>query len=182
MTKHHTPDEREITKQQLWDRDYEFLDLINGAIKTFTDQLNEVTYRLNMAFDEKTKTGVDSINEFKKELERHYIEKQKELEKVGHDTVSELSRLLDKKTTEFVDVMEVYRQNVNQETQTNLHQFYSNTYKNIDSLTARIDSQTKALSYEIQKTQVDLGKKLGDMSHMFIEIKTKFKKMSEQLQ
>jgi hypothetical protein len=177
-----TPDERDITKQQLWERDLQFLDLLNQNVSQFSGMLDGASKRLTDTFQDLIKQQTENFQKITDSLDASVSQKKKELEDGVNKVMSDAVLMMNKKIDEINGILQNYSTSIAADTESKLQLFFNDTLKNIHDLDTKMDNTYDILSHDAQSLQHELTSKLGEILQMFTDIKGKFKKISEQLQ
>lgn len=177
-----TPEERDITLTQLWERDYMFLDTMNKATADFKEELNQTVTRLHDVFDQKIKEAISTIDFLKGKIQEGQDDAKKMFEQKANDLNTQVVKSIQAYEDKVTFLLNNFRQDVNQKVEDDIQKSYEEIFRGISDISKNVTKYKDEVSEQVNKTQLDLSTKLGQVVSMFNDSKQKFKKISEQLQ
>lgn len=177
-----TPDERDITKMQLWERINSVLDTLGTVGRNMADNLAAAL----PAMQRETQLG---LAEFKATLKdatddmQDFVNIQvKFLEKMNNDAygrqVNEGNRIRADIDARFQSL----KADMEAETGQRIADSFAQITDSIKKYSETVDEYRTASLAQVTNLQQEMGKKLGDVTASFDLMKKKFQKISEQLQ
>lgn len=176
------PDEREITKQQLWER-------INTAVETIASVSRDMMNNINLALPSLQRQNEISLAEFKNTLKsaltdmQGYIDvKIKFIEKLNNDGYSKMQNLNLRNQEDLDKRMQSAREDIDAETSQRIQKSYIEISKEIAEFHDEVIQYKKDTEKQMNSLQNEMSKKMGNVESLLKSVQAKFKKISEQIQ
>lgn len=176
------PDERDISKQQLWSRIDTVLETIGTVGRNTMDNLNAALPNIQrsneMAFAEFT----GMLNKALLDLKDYIDLKMKAVEKLNNDGYTKLVIENTKIKKDLDQRLQTMRTNLEDSASKKLQDSYQQLSETFKTYSDSVDEYKKASTQQVSFLQKEMGAKLGEVKALFDDMKKKFKKITEQLQ
>lgn len=176
------PNEDDISKTQLWQRIDDALASINLIGKNIQDTMVSTVDALKATNDTSLKDFATSLQMAISVANADISGKKKDLEAINNDAhtkmVSDFQQYEKTIDDRFADLSKT----VQEETANSLSDSFAKISEAMSTLNDMIKQYQFDMHKQVSTLQIEMGTKLGDVTAKFTEMKTKFQKISEQLQ
>lgn len=177
-----TPDERDITKMQLWERINAVLDTVAMVGRNMADNialaLPAIQRQNDASFLDFKNTLKDAIDDM-----QQFVNVQvKFLEKMNNDAFTNQINSGNKLRADVEARFQSLKENMESEMSGKISDAFTQISVSIKNYTDTVTDYKKDSADQMSVIQQEMGAKLGEISASFNLMKTKFQKISEQLQ
>lgn len=176
------PDERDITKTQLWGR-------IDTAIETIATVGRNTNDNMNAVVSALQRNNEMALAEFKATLKSgladmmEYVNgKIKFVERLNSEGFTKTVAQNNRNKQELDERLKLVSQNLDESMQKLIQDNYNQLAEAIQVYVDKVNTYKKESVATMNTLQTELGGKIGEVKALFTEMKQKFKKITEQLQ
>lgn len=176
------PDERDITKTQLWQRIDDSIATLNLIGKNTQDTIDATLPALKRTNDETIISFRKDIDAVVMGLKDDISDQSKQLEALNNDghtkMINDFQMYEQQLDARFADL----KKNIEDATSKSISDSFAQISSAMENLNEKIKGYQFNMDKQVSTLQIEMGAKLGDVVKNFVDMKNKFKKISEQLQ
>lgn len=173
------PDEREITKEQLWKKIEDSIDGVNLTIKGFYDRVDTLP---NIVMDQVKKfLEQDHVDTevLRKNLEAGIKKIQTDLEAAIDDQLTNLKRAIVGESATLDDRNRSFQETILTKVDQKINETLAAISPSIEAMSAKVDSYKLDVEKQIKKYMIELGGKYGQVNGKVETLVAKLKKFVE---
>ena len=176
-----TPLEREITKQQLWERNEAHYNAYQALLKEISNSIDGITdvviKQVNGAIkNNMVEWGISRMNS-----NEQFQSSKKELEKIVNDSVTRMQKVLDVYTKDIDKKLSQFNILIEDKTRKQVSDGINQLSVDAKNIFNAVKDYKDSTDLQIHKFQRDIGDKIGLVDTKFNSIIKKFKVISNEI-